>query len=163
MSPLLPAVPPCIHSKNADSRLRSRRIMLPVMVAVVGVAMVIWSNSRTTRQIEEVEQFVTALCRSVAEGQDIAGVAGSSSPIVVDQVRRSLDGMFGQHSELLADVSVEIAPGDTGPVGAGTQALPHEAATHTATIRLGDQPRLGLRLQYVDQSNIRILGCFEPQ
>ena len=76
---------------------------------------------------------------------------------------RSLAGLFGQHSELLDEITVEIAPGDTGPVGAGRQDLTHAAATHTAVIHLGDQPRLGLRLRYVADGDIRLMGCFEPE
>ena len=142
---------------------RTRRFILPLLILIVGGALTIWATSRATKQAGQVEQLVLELCESAARGEDVAGQLASSDPVIVDQLQRSLGGVFAGYPELLGDIDLEVAPGDSARLGMGTDSLAPAVATHTVVISLGDQPRLGLRIMYVADNDIRLVGCFQPQ
>lgn len=145
------------------ARSRTRRLLLPLVIVIVGLLLTIWAAGRATKQAAEVEQFVDQLCQAAARGQDLTGRLAASDPIVVEQLERSLAGLFAGYPELLGEIDLEIAPGDSAQLGTGTESLAPAAATHTVTIRLAGRPRLGLRIMYVAENDIRLVGCFEPQ
>jgi hypothetical protein len=142
---------------------RTRRLLLPLLILIVGGALTIWATSRATKQAGQVEQLVHRLCEAAARGESVAGRLATSDPVMIYQLDRSLTGLFAGYPELLGEIAVEVSPGDSARLGTGTESLVPAAATHTVLIRLGDQPRVGLRIMYVDERDIRLVGCFQPQ
>ncbi|UCD73852.1 MAG: hypothetical protein JSV91_08630 [Phycisphaerales bacterium] len=142
---------------------RTRRFLLPLVIIIVGAAFTIWSTQKATKQADRLEQIVLELCESAARGESVAGSLASSDPIMIEQLERSLAAAFGGHADRPGEIEVEVAPGDSARLGAGTESLAPAEATHTVVISLDDQPCLGLRIRYVDENDIRLVGCFQPQ
>ncbi len=134
-----------------------RRWLLPAIVMLVGGALAIWGIQRENARLHAVETQIMRFCRSTAAGSNLEGAFNPGNPTLDSQVREALRSIID--SPDTADmIQVKVKPGDSATAGPASA-----RATHTATIVIGDQELLGLRIQCADPGQpITVLGYWTP-
>jgi hypothetical protein len=137
-----------LHNQN-----RSRRFLMPVVIAVVAVAIGFWSSHRDAQQMQHIKRMLEDICQRSAKGQDISGLVNTDSN---DFVRQELLNALTQLCAAAAnpdDIHISVTPGDDKTYGNGT-------ATHVAHLRIGNGQEMGLRLRYRSDSRELIFVGF---
>ncbi len=141
------------------SRLRTRLIVMPLLVAVVAGGIAVWSNRKQARQTAEVQARVVALCRDLAEGRDPSAHLAGTDPFLARELLERLGPLAQESARADHVVEVVVSAGDAPPRGT----VPG-AATHSAVIRGAARDALVLRLVHTgrDDGGIVIIGFWVP-
>jgi hypothetical protein len=130
--------------------------VLPLIVALLAVALLLWGRQQNAKRAEEVRQFVLQVCRDVAAGQALTGLLNPQDAFSEQQTIEQLRQVCGD-SAAASRVEVEVV--DPKSVSATVQAN----ATHAAKLRVDGVERLGLILQHEgDANSIRMTGYWLP-
>ena len=145
-----------VYADGVDSlrHTKPRTIILPLIIIAVAAMLWGWGSRQQSETTEEVRAFVESLCRDAAVQRTTPSRPSTSAidRAALDQLRRILDGHPRAHEPL----RVEVVPGDVSDYAGGT-------ATHTATISLGFDAVLGLRIVHPnDATQIQLIGIWTP-
>ena len=106
-----------------------RRIGMPLVILLVGLALAVWSARRQVRQNQEIHHLVVEVCDDVSAGR---------KPTSIDPlISRTLISTLQPIVEDATPLTVVVRPGDTDQRG---------SATHTAMLSLDGRDVLRLRV-----------------
>lgn len=134
-----------------------RRWLWPAVVLLIGGAIAFWAARRETMRLSAIEQQVRDICRAIADGRDVTGTLNPDNATVERRTIQELRGVI-HGPGALSIIRVRVTSGDSDR--AGPTSTP---ATHTATIMIGEEKLLALRIRCDDATQpIVVLGYFKP-
>ena len=130
---------------------------MPAIVLVVGGAFAIWGIQRENARISAIETQIRRYCTQTAGKVNLEGAFNPDNPTLDTQVGEALRSIIRNKDDADA-IRLNVRPGDAD---SADSALPR--ATHTATLMMGDQELLGLRIACDDPDQpITVLGMWTP-
>jgi len=143
---------------NASGSNLARRLVFPVIIVSIALAIGLWTTQGGSACTEAVERFVRQLCMETAAGNSTRDLLALSNPLVAEGVSRQIGSICvasGGNAERLA---VRVTPGDLYPQSAS------ETATHSVIISEGKTDMLGLRVSCKGKGHVvHVLGYWTPQ
>jgi len=128
--------------------LRSRRVILPAIVLIVGLSIALWAARGERERRDALQATFTVVCEDAAAGREVASRLTTAPPLRARDVARRVQSACGDVSP--GDLAVEIFGSDEPAPGDRHEGRAHDDATHVVVIHARGEPRLTLRVRVGD-------------